>query len=90
MMRVVVLELSRMIKTIQYRIGTDRFAHLGISYMLCDMLGHMGMDMFIAAAIVYSLGVLKECMDGKADYGDLAADLIGIFICLVVWGWTFA
>ena len=82
--------MSRMIKSIQCYIGTDRFAHLGISYMLCDMLAHVGMDMFVAAAIVYCLGVLKECIDDKADYCDLAADLVGIFAWIIAWGWAFA
>ena len=90
MRKEIALKLSRIIKTIQDRIGTDKFAHLGISYMLCDMLCHVGMDMFVAAAIVCSLGVIKECLDDKADYGDLAADLIGIFIWIAVWGWAFA
>ena len=80
-----------MIKIIQELIGVDRFAHMGISYMLCDMLAHvLGVNMLLAAAIVYCLGVAKECLDDKADYGDLAADLVGIFIWIAVWGWAYA
>lgn len=54
------------------------------------MLAHMGAGLSAAAIFVYCLGVLKECLDDSADYGDLAADLVGIFAWIAVWGWAYA
>ena len=76
-----------MIKTIQDRIGTDRFAHLGISYMLCDVMCHTGVSVVIAAALTLAFGFLKECIDDEPDALDAVADVVGIVLCMLL-GWA--
>lgn len=65
---------------LQDRIGTDKFAHAGCSYVLCDI----GDRMFPKAqkwqidAAVLAIGVGKEMTDGHFDKQDLLADVAGI------------
>lgn len=79
--------VSKCIKTIQDRIGTDRFAHMGISYMLCDVMCHAGVSVVIAAALTLAFGFMKECIDDEPDTLDAVADVVGIVLCMLL-GWA--
>ena len=68
------------LQKLQDRVGTDKFAHAGCSYVLCDI----GDRMFPKAqkwqidATVLAIGVEKEMTDDHFDKHDLMADVAGI------------
>mgnify|MGYP000864881695 CR=1 FL=1 len=62
-------------------IGVDRFAHAGISYLICDQLKrNCGMNDFWAATTTLAVGAFKELADGHWDSGDFAADCAGVLM----------
>ena len=59
----------------------DRFAHAGISYLICDQLKrNAGFNDFWAATTTLAIGALKEISDGRWDNGDFAADAAGVLM----------
>gem|GEM_PF-558303 len=65
---------------IQDNVGVDRFAHAGISYIICDQLKrNCGMNDFWAAFTTLCIGAAKEkWIDNEWDGGDFAADCMGV------------
>lgn len=65
---------------IQDNVGVDRFAHAGISYIICDQLKrNCGMNDFWAAFTTLCIGAAKEkWIDSEWDGGDFAADCMGV------------
>lgn len=62
-------------------VGVDRFAHAGISYLICDQLKrNAGFNDFWAATTTLAIGALKEISDGRWDNGDFAADAAGVLM----------
>lgn len=62
-------------------VGIDRFAHAGLSYVICDQLQrNCGMNHFWAAITTLSIGALKEWSDGHWDGRDFAADAAGVLM----------
>jgi hypothetical protein len=62
-------------------VGVDRFAHAGLSYVICDQLHrNCGMNRFWAATTTLAVGALKEWSDGHWDGRDFAADAAGILM----------
>ena len=60
-------------------VGVDRFAHAGLSYVICDQLKrNAGMNSFWAATTTLAIGALKEWSDGHWDGKDFAADCAGV------------
>ena len=68
------------IHDIQDNIGVDRFAHAGISYIICDQLKrNAGFNDFWAAVTTLALGAAKEkWIDNEWNGGDFAADCMGV------------
>ena len=62
-------------------IGVDRFAHFGVSYVICDQLQkNAGFNRFWASVTTLAIGAAKEGMiDDHWDSGDFAADCAGTF-----------
>lgn len=60
-------------------IGTDRFAHFGISYAINDQLQKSArMSPFAATLTTIAIGAAKEALiDDHFDHGDFAADCAG-------------
>ena len=55
-------------------VGVDRFAHFGLSYVICDQLND-----FWAATTTLAIGAAKEkWIDNQWDTGDFAADCAGV------------
>lgn len=67
---------------IQDDVGVDRFAHAGISYIVCDQLKrNAGFNDFWAAITTLALGAAKEkWVDNEWDSGDFAADCAGVLM----------
>ena len=65
---------------IQSSIGEDKFAHAGMSYIVCDQLKrNAGFNDFWAAATTLAIGAAKEkWIDRQWDNGDFAADCAGV------------
>lgn len=65
---------------IQSEIGEDKFAHAGMSYIVCDQLKrNAGFNDFWAAATTLAIGAAKEkWIDRQWDNGDFAADCAGV------------
>lgn len=62
-------------------VGIDRFAHAGLSYVICDQLQrNCGMNHFWAATTTLAIGALKEWSDGHWDGKDFAADCAGVLM----------
>ena len=65
----------------------DKLAHVfGCAYLVLVL--QMCMEVFVACWIVISLAIVKELVDkyllgSRADWKDLAADVVGIGIALV-------
>ena len=61
-------------------VGVDRFAHLGLSYVINDQLKrNAGFNDFWAAATTLAIGAAKEkWIDRQWDNGDFAADCAGV------------
>ena len=65
---------------IQSEIGEDKFAHAGVSYIICDQLHrNAGMNKFWSAVTTIAIGAAKEkWIDNKWDGGDFTADCAGV------------
>lgn len=68
------------IHDLQSDIGEDKFAHAGMSYIVCDQLKrNAGFNDFWAAATTLAIGAAKEkWIDKQWDNGDFAADCAGV------------
>ena len=67
---------------IQSEIGEDKFAHAGISYIICDQLHrNAGMNKFWSSITTIAIGAAKEnWIDNRWDGGDFTADCIGVML----------
>ena len=67
---------------IQPEIGEDKFAHAGMSYIICDQLHrNAGMNKFWSAVTTIAIGAAKEkWIDNRWDGGDFTADCIGVML----------
>ena len=70
---------------LQDKVGVDRVAHFGVSYIICDQLQrNFGMNKFWAYTTTVAIGAGKEkWVDNKWDGGDFAADCAGAMLALV-------
>jgi hypothetical protein len=70
---------------LQNKVGVDRVAHFGVSYIICDQLQrNFGMNKFWACTTTIAIGAGKEkWVDNKWDGGDFAADCAGAMLALV-------
>lgn len=61
-------------------VGVDRFAHFGLSYVICDQLKrNAGFNDFWAATTTLAIGAAKEkWIDNQWDTGDFASDCAGV------------
>ena len=75
----IVLALLLLPSTCLASIGVDKFAHAGVSYLICDQLHrNAGMNDFWAAFTTLCIGAAKEAwLDNEWDNGDFAADCAG-------------
>lgn len=65
-------------------IPTDKAAHFGVSYVICDQLErNCGMNKFWAAFTTLAIGAAKEAFDDHWDSGDFAADCAGV-LCVQI------
>jgi hypothetical protein len=64
---------------LQDKVGVDRVAHFGVSYIINDQLQkNCGMNKFWATTTTIAIGAAKEkWVDNKWDNGDFAADCLG-------------
>ena len=64
------------------RIGVDRFAHVGVSYIINDQLKRNAhLNPFWAATTTLAIGAAKEAwIDDHFDRGDFAADCVGVLM----------
>lgn len=64
------------------RIGVDRFAHAGVSYIINDQLKRNAhFNPFWAATATLAIGAAKEAwIDDHFDRGDFAADAAGVLL----------
>lgn len=67
---------------VQSNIGEDKFAHAGISYIICDQLHrNAGFNDFWAAVTTLAIGYGKEkLIDGEFSAGDMIADGVGVLM----------
>ena len=67
---------------IQSNIGEDKFAHAGISYIVCDQLKrNAGMNDFWATTTTLAIGFAKEkWIDDEFSTGDFVADCTGVLL----------
>ena len=65
---------------IQSNIGEDKFAHAGMSYIICDHLHrNAGMNKFWSSITTIAIGAAKEkWIDKQWDNGDFTADCAGV------------
>ena len=65
---------------VQSSIGEDKFAHAGMSYIICDQLHrNAGFNDFWAAFTTLAIGAAKEkWIDKQWDNGDFTADCAGV------------
>ena len=70
------------IHDLQSNIGEDKFAHAGMSYIICDQLHrNAGMNKFWSSITTIAIGAAKEkWIDNKWDGGDFTADCIGVML----------
>ena len=63
-------------------VGVDRFAHMGVSYIINDQLHrNCHFNRFWAAATTLAIGAAKELfVDDHFDRGDMAADAAGVLM----------
>ena len=63
-------------------VGVDRFAHLGVSYIINDQLRRNAhFNPFWAATATLAIGAAKEAwIDEHFDRGDFAADAAGVLL----------
>lgn len=67
---------------IQSEIGEDKFAHAGMSYIVCDQLQrNAGFNPFWAGFTTLAIGFAKEkFIDNHFDAGDMIADTVGVWM----------
>ena len=67
---------------IQSNIGEDKFAHAGMSYIVCDQLQrNAGFNPFWAGFTTLAIGFAKEkLIDNHFDAGDMIADTVGVWM----------
>lgn len=67
---------------IQSEIGEDKFAHAGMSYIVCDQLQrNAGFNPFWAGFTTLAIGFAKEkLIDNHFDAGDMIADTVGVWM----------
>lgn len=70
------------IHDMQDDIGTDKFAHAGVGYIIADQLErNAGFSKLESFATVLALAYVKEkYIDDNFDRGDIGATLVGPFI----------
>ena len=63
-------------------VGVDRFAHMGVSYIINDQLHRScHFNRFWAATATLAIGAAKETfIDDHFDRGDFAADCAGVLM----------
>ena len=63
-------------------VGVDRFAHMGVSYIINDQLRRNAhFNPFWAATATLAIGTAKEAwIDDHFDRGDFAADCAGVLM----------
>ena len=63
-------------------VGVDRFAHMGVSYIINDQLRRNAhFNPFWAATATLAIGAMKEAwIDDRFDRGDMAADAAGVMM----------
>ena len=63
-------------------VGVDRFAHMGVSYIINDQLRRNAhFNPFWAATATLAIGAAKEAfIDDHFDRGDFAADCAGVLM----------
>ncbi len=63
-------------------VGVDRFAHMGVSYIINDQLRRNAhFNPFWAATATLAIGAAKEAwIDDHFDRGDMAADAAGVLM----------
>lgn len=63
-------------------VGVDRFAHMGVSYIINDQLHRScHFNRFWAATATLAIGAAKELwIDDHFDRGDMAADAAGVLM----------
>ena len=63
-------------------VGVDRFAHMGVSYIINDQLRRNAhFNPFLAATTTLAIGAAKEAwIDDHFDRGDVAADCAGVLM----------
>ena len=63
-------------------VGVDRFAHMGVSYIINDQLRRNAhFNPFWAATATLAIGAAKEAfIDDHFDRGDFAADAAGVMM----------
>ena len=63
-------------------VGVDRFAHMGVSYIINDQLHRScHFNRFWSAATTLAIGAAKEAwIDDHFDRGDFAADAAGVLL----------
>lgn len=68
---------------IQDSIGTDKFAHFGVGYVVSNELQHVGMSKLEAVATVVFLAYAKErWVDDTFNKNDIGATVLGGMIPL--------
>lgn len=72
---------------IQDNVGVDRFAHAGISYIICDQLKrNCGMNDFWSVVTTLAIGAAKEkFIDDHWDNGDMIANTAGVLAYQITW-----
>lgn len=67
---------------IQHNVGEDKFAHAGLSYIICDQLHrNCGMNRFWSAFTTLAIGACKEkFIDDHWDSSDMTANTVGVLI----------
>lgn len=71
------------IHDIQDSIGTDKFAHFGVGYVISNELQRAGMSKFEAVATVALIAYTKEkWVDGTFNKNDIGATVLGGMIPL--------
>lgn len=71
------------IKRVVLKIGLDKIAHFFGCAFLTLAFGHF-FNMMIAAAVVLTIGIIKEVIDGVFDWKDLLADALGIAAATII------
>lgn len=67
-------------------LSVDKFAHFGLSYVICDLLLSFGLSTLLSGVIAFGVGFSKDVYDGFKGSGfsikDGIANTLGILLCL--------